>query len=62
MSPNKRDAADGFDGRYPANDSDWAERAYREAGMEPPWLLQYKDGKVVGPAKREQPPAPRHEA
>lgn len=59
---NKRESQDGFDGRYPTYDPHWAERAYREAGMEPPWLLEYEDGKVVGPAKPNDRPAPRHEA
>ncbi|WP_434315823.1 hypothetical protein [Leifsonia sp. P73] len=59
---NDRKAADGFDGQYPKANDDWAARAYREAGMEPPWLLEYEDGKVVGPGEPKQPPAPRHEA
>lgn len=60
--PTTRTNADGFKGEYPKSNEDWAEKAYRDAGMEPPWLLEYEDGKVVG---RQQPggkPAPRHEA
>jgi len=60
--PTTRTNADGFKGEYPKSNEDWAERAYRDAGMEPPWLLEYEDGKVVGPAPRAKDVAPRHEA
>lgn len=60
--PPTRSNVDGFKGDYPRQDEDWAEKAYRDAGMEPPWLLEYEDGKVVGPASHERDAAPRHEA
>lgn len=60
--PTTRSNADGFKGDYPAHTEDWAEKAYRDAGMEPPWLLDYDDGKVVGRAPNDQDSAPRHEA
>jgi len=50
VDENTRESEDGFNGAYPSSDGDWAERAYRDAGMEPPWTLHYEDGKVVGPA------------
>lgn len=59
---NTRTAADGFDGSYISTTDDWAARAYREAGMEPPWLREYDDGKVIGPKEPSDRPAPRHEA
>lgn len=52
-SPNTRTNADGFKGEYPKHDEDWAAKLYRDAGMEPPWLLEYEDGKVVDPAPRD---------
>jgi hypothetical protein len=59
---NTREPSEGFDGQYPKTDDDWAARAYREAGMEPPWLLEYEDGKVIGPRQPTDRAAPRHEA
>lgn len=59
---NRRESAEGFNGTYPKNDAHWAEQAYRDAGMEPPWLLEYEDGKVVGPREPRDDSAPRHEA
>lgn len=60
--PTTRTNADGFKGEYPKHTEDWADQMYRDAGMEPPWLLEYDDGKVVGPARIENDAAPRHEA
>lgn len=62
MTTNDRRSEDGFDGRYPPSANDWVAQAYRDAGMEPPWLLEYEDGKVVGPKQPSEHPAPRHEA
>ncbi|MFF9565715.1 hypothetical protein ACF1AJ_20370 [Leifsonia sp. NPDC014704] len=59
---NTRGNADGFKGQYPTTEDDWVVKAYREAGMEPPWLLEYEDGKVVGPRDPRDDTAPRHEA
>lgn len=60
--PTTRSNKDGFRGEYPSPNQDWAEQMYRDAGMEPPWLLEYEDGHVVAPAKPHPAPAPRHEA
>lgn len=59
--PNGRSNDDGFRGGYPAPIEDWAEQMYRDAGMEPPWLLEYEDGRVISPAEPRPDPAPRHE-
>ncbi|MFF2773017.1 hypothetical protein ACFVUP_38550 [Streptomyces bacillaris] len=62
MTENTRGSEDGFKGDYPRSDRSWLEELYREAGMTPPWLLEYKDGKVVGERDRSGGEAPRHEA
>ncbi|MDN4616390.1 hypothetical protein P5G50_18235 [Leifsonia sp. F6_8S_P_1B] len=58
---NTRTNADGFRGDYPKED-DWVVELYRANGMEPPWLLEWRDGKPIGPAQPPTPPVPRHEA
>jgi hypothetical protein len=60
--PTTRSNADGFKGEYPKPDNDWAAELYRQNGMEPPWLLEYEDGKVVGRREPKGSPAPPHEA
>lgn len=62
MTKHTRNSEDGFKRDYPASREKWVEDLYREYGWTPPWLLEYKDGKVVGPANPTGRPAPRHEA
>lgn len=59
---NTRNNSDGFKGQYPRDDDAWVVKMYRDAGMEPPWLLEYEDGRVVGPAESHDDAVPRHEA
>ncbi|MFF1875495.1 hypothetical protein [Kitasatospora herbaricolor] len=60
--PTTRSSGDGFKGDYPKPNDDWAAELYRANGMEPPWLLEYENGKVVGSTAPKGPPVPRHEA
>lgn len=59
--PAGRTNKDGFKGQYPRDENEFWAQVYRDAGAEPPWLLEYEDGKVVGRAE-PHPPSPHHEA
>ncbi|MCU1418720.1 MAG: hypothetical protein JWP32_2894 [Schumannella sp.] len=60
--PTTRTNADGFKGEYPRNENELWEKVYRDAGAEPPWLLEYEDGKVVGRREPHEPTVSHHEA